>query len=85
MEWILSYTLVQQFLHAMILTPYEVAVLKTEVAEINKALKKTGGDKKEAAKLLQLDRKTIYNKLNKYKEWEYSQFKNKYSTKAEAP
>lgn len=68
----------------MNLTPYELAILKTEVSEIKKALKKTNGDKSAAAKLLQIDRKTIYNKLNLISQWEEFTFQQKYS-KAEAP
>lgn len=68
----------------MNLTPYEVAVLKTEIAEINKALELANGDKGGAAKILHLDRKTVYNKLNKYKRWMQSQPQGTI-IKAEAP
>ncbi len=38
-----------------------------EVAAIRKALRKTGGNKTKAAKLLGVHRKTIYRKIEKYK------------------
>jgi len=43
--------------------------LQSDASEINKieqALQATKGNKAKAAKLLQVDRKTLYNKLKKY-------------------
>lgn len=39
---------------------------QTESNKIEKALEITGGNKVKAAKLLQIDRKTLYNKLKRY-------------------
>jgi two-component system response regulator HydG len=50
----------------MKLTPYQMAVLETEYQLITEALKKTKFNKGQAAKLLGIDRKTMYNKINKY-------------------
>lgn len=67
------------------MTPYKLAKLKTEVEQIGEALDKTNGKVGEAAKLLQIDRKTIYNKLKTYNKWIKSQSKKKAIPKAEAP
>lgn len=48
-------------------TFYKVVTLaELEKAHILTALKHTGGDKREAAKLLGVSLKTLYNKLNEY-------------------
>lgn len=66
-------------------TPYQVAALKTEMKEIEKAIKFCHGNKSEAAKLLQIDRKTIYNKINMYKKWQLQQSLIDSISKAKAP
>ena len=51
----------------MNLTPLDIASLEAEYNAIVEALKVTDFNKSEAAKILQIDRKTLYNKLKKYK------------------
>lgn len=50
----------------MTLTPLEEVVLKAEYRAIRHALKKTYQNKTKAAELLQIDKKTLYNKVRKY-------------------
>jgi transcriptional regulator of acetoin/glycerol metabolism len=69
----------------MKLTPYKLAKLKAEIKEIGEAMDKTNGKVGEAAKLLQIDRKTIYNKLKIFRKWELAQIRKKPFPKAEAP
>lgn len=69
----------------MKLTPYKLAKLQAEIKQIGDAIDKTDGKIGEAAKLLQIDRKTIYNKLKLYNKWINYQSRKKSSIKAEAP
>lgn len=69
----------------MKITPYKLAKLQAEIKQIGDALDKTDGKVGEAANLLQIDRKTIYNKFKIYNKWLASQSKKKVSRKAEAP
>lgn len=69
----------------MKITPYKLAKLKAEIKQINDALEETGGKVGEAANLLQIDRKTIYNKQKIYNKWLEEQSKKKTFRKAEAP
>lgn len=50
----------------MSLTPLDKAALKAEYDLIVETLKKTKFNKSKAAELLQIDRKTLYNKLTAY-------------------
>lgn len=50
----------------MNLTPLDEAALKAEYDLIVETLKKTKFNKSKAAELLQIDRKTLYNKLTAY-------------------
>lgn len=50
----------------MNLTPLDRAALEAEYDLIVKTLKKTKFNKSKAAELLQIDRKTLYNKLEAY-------------------
>lgn len=50
----------------MSLTPLDEAALKAEYNLIVETLKKTKFNKSRAAKILQIDRKTLYNKLTAY-------------------
>lgn len=50
----------------MTLTPLDEAALVAEYDLIVKTLKKTKFNKSKAAELLQIDRKTLYNKLDAY-------------------
>jgi two-component system response regulator HydG len=50
----------------MNLTPLDKAALKAEYDLIVETLKKTKFNKSKAAVLLQIDRKTLYNKLTAY-------------------
>lgn len=50
----------------MNLTPLDEAALKAEYYLIVETLKKTKFNKSKAAELLQIDRKTLYNKLTAY-------------------
>lgn len=52
----------------MTLTPLEEAALEAEYNLIVEALKQTNFSKSKAAQLLQIDRKTLYNKLSLYKQ-----------------
>lgn len=69
----------------MKLTPYKLAKLQAEIKKIGEALDKTDGKVGEAANLLQIDRKTIYNKFKIYNKWLEEQSKKKSFTKAKAP
>lgn len=69
----------------MKITPYKLAKLQAEIKQIGEAMDKTDGKVGEAAKLLQIDRKTIYNKLKTYNKWLESQSKKKSLFKAKAP
>lgn len=69
----------------MKITPYKLAKLKAEIKQINDALEETEGKVGEAANLLQIDRKTIYNKLKTYNKWLEHQAKLKTLIKAKAP
>lgn len=48
--------------------PLDRAALQAEYDVIVEALKSSNFDKAKAARLLNIDRKTLYNKLHKYKE-----------------
>jgi two-component system response regulator HydG len=50
------------------LTSLDIAALEAEYNIILQALKETNFNKAEAAKLLNVDRKTIYNKLKRFQE-----------------
>lgn len=50
----------------MSLTPLDKAAIEAEYDLIVKTLKKTKFNKSKAAELLQIDRKTLYNKLAAY-------------------
>lgn len=50
----------------MYLTPLSEAALEAEYNLIVETLKKTRFNKRKAAELLQIDRKTLYNKLEEY-------------------
>jgi two-component system response regulator HydG len=50
----------------MNLTPLDKAALEAEYDLIVKTLKKTKFNKSKAAELLQIDRKTLYNKITAY-------------------
>lgn len=50
----------------MNLTPLDKAAIKAEYDLIVETLKKTKFNKSKAAELLQIDRKTLYNKLTAY-------------------
>lgn len=50
------------------LTPLDLAALEAEYNAIVEALKETNFNKTEAARILKIDRKTLYNKINKYKD-----------------
>lgn len=69
----------------MKLTPYKLAKLQAEIKQIGEALDKTDGKVGEAANLLQIDRKTIYNKFKIYNKWLEEQSRKKSFTKAKAP
>lgn len=69
----------------MKITPYKLAKLQAEIKQIVDALDKTNGKVGEAANLLQIDRKTIYNKLKTYNKWLEYQSKQKNFYKAKAP
>lgn len=69
----------------MKITPYKLAKLQAEIKQIGDALEKTNGKVGEAANLLQIDRKTIYNKLKTYNKWLEYQSKQKNLRKAKAP
>lgn len=69
----------------MKITPYKLAKLEAEIKQIGEAMDKTNGKVGEAAKLLQIDRKTIYNKLKTYNKWIEYQSKQKSLRKAKAP
>ncbi len=69
----------------MKITPYKLAKLQAEIKQIGDALDKTNGKVGEAANLLQIDRKTIYNKLKTYNKWLECQSKQKNLRKAKAP
>lgn len=69
----------------MHITPYKLAILEAEVKKIGEALDKTEGRVGEAANLLQIDRKTIYNKLKTYNKWLEYQSRQKNFYKAKAP
>jgi len=69
----------------MKITPYKLAKLQAEIKQIGEALDKTDGKVGEAANLLQIDRKTIYNKLKTYNKWIEYQSKQKSLPKAKAP
>jgi DNA-binding NtrC family response regulator len=45
---------------------FDFSIAAAEKRQISKVLQKTGGNKSQAAKLLQIDRLTLYNKLKKY-------------------
>lgn len=47
--------------------PLDIAALQVEYEMIVEALKKVDFDKAKAARLLNVDRKTIHNKLKKYR------------------
>ena len=51
----------------MNLLPLDEAAIKAEYEVIADALKKTGFDKKLAAQMLGIDRKTLYNKIKAYR------------------
>lgn len=69
----------------MKLTPYKLAKLQAEIKQIGDAMDKADGRVGEAAKILQIDRKTIYNKLKIYNKWLQEQSRKKSFTKAKAP
>jgi DNA-binding NtrC family response regulator len=50
----------------MTLTPLNEAALQAEYDLIVETLKKTRFNKTKAAEILQIDRKTLYNKLDSY-------------------
>ncbi len=50
----------------MNLTPLDEVALEAEYNLIVETLKKTKFNKKKAAEILQVDRSTIYNKINSY-------------------
>ena len=50
------------------LSPFEKAVIKSDYEIIVDALKKTKFSKVKAAQLLGIDRKTLYNKIERYHE-----------------
>jgi DNA-binding NtrC family response regulator len=50
----------------MSLTPLDEAAIEAEYHLIVETLKKTKFNKSKAAKLLQIDRKTLYNKIDAY-------------------
>lgn len=50
----------------MNLTPLDEAAIKAEYDLILETLKKTKFNKSKAAEILQIDRKTLYNKLTAY-------------------
>jgi len=52
----------------MNLTPLDKAALKAEYDLIVETLKKTRFNKTKAAEILQIDRKTLYNKLTAYEQ-----------------
>lgn len=52
----------------MSLTPLQLAVIKTEYRQIVEALELHDFNKTKAAKYLGIDRKTLYNKLKKYRD-----------------
>ena len=52
----------------MTLTPISKATLVAEYEAILDALIEANFNKKKAAKILQVDRKTLYNKLDKHRE-----------------
>lgn len=82
---ILGRIIVYQIPLQMKFTPYKVAKLEAEVKKIRGALDMTNGKVGEAANLLQIDRKTIYNKLKIYNEWIDIQSRMKALPKAKAP
>jgi DNA-binding NtrC family response regulator len=53
----------------MNLTPLEKAAIEAEYSLIVETLKKTKFNKSKAAELLQIDRKTLYNKLDYYEQY----------------
>ncbi len=53
----------------MNLTPLDEAALKAEYDLILETLKKTKFNKTKAAQLLQIDRKTLYNKIEAYEKY----------------
>ena len=52
------------------------AAIKAEFELITEALKKTGFNKSKAAELLNVDRKTLYNKIKRYQKEILSQQQN---------
>ncbi len=50
----------------MQLAPLDKAAIEAEYNTIVEALKQTNFNKTEAAKILNIDRKTLYNKLKRY-------------------
>jgi len=50
----------------MTLTPLSEAALEAEYNLIVETLKKTKFNKRKAAELLQIDRKTLYNRIEEY-------------------
>jgi len=53
----------------MNLTPLSEAALLAEYEIIVDALKKTKFNKRKAAELLQIDRKTLYNRIEEYEQY----------------
>ena len=53
----------------MNLTPLSEAALLAEYEIIVEALKKTKFNKRRAAELLQIDRKTLYNRIEEYEQY----------------
>lgn len=54
------------FFETMSLTPLSEAALEAEYNIIVETLKKTKFNKRKAAELLQIDRKTLYNRIEEY-------------------
>lgn len=52
--------------YKMNLSPLDIAALEAEYNVIVETLKKTRFNKSKAAELLQIDRKTLYNKIDAY-------------------
>jgi two-component system, NtrC family, response regulator HydG len=49
-------------------SPLDIAAFKAEYAVIVETLKKVDFDKAKAARLLEIDRKTLYNKLKQFRD-----------------